>query len=116
MVNLQDSKHPDVLKHLYYCVNFAIFSLNVWLHADKTRAVLPTQAAFKNCQGKHFITLFIFDASELRLGFPGDSSGKRSQGLIPGSGRAPGGGQGNPPQYSCLENPMGSGACQHSEN
>ena len=68
MVNLQDSKHPDVLKHLYYCVNFAIFSLNVWLHADKTRAVLPTRAAFKNCQGKHFITLFIFDASELRLG------------------------------------------------
>ena len=29
-------------------------------------------------------------------------------GLIPGSGRSPGGGNGNPLQYSCLENPMGS--------
>ena len=27
-------------------------------------------------------------------------------GLIPGSGRSPGGGHGNPLQYSCLENPM----------
>ena len=30
--------------------------------------------------------------------------------LIPGSGRYPGGGYGNPLQYSCLENPMDSGA------
>ena len=30
--------------------------------------------------------------------------------LIPGSGRCPGGGNGNPPQYSCLENPMDTGA------
>ena len=29
--------------------------------------------------------------------------------LIPGSGRSPGGGDGNPLQYSCLENPMGRG-------
>ena len=27
--------------------------------------------------------------------------------LIPGSGRSPGGGHGNPSQYSCLENPYG---------
>ena len=31
-------------------------------------------------------------------------------GMIPGSGRAPGGGNGNPLQYSCLENPMDRGA------
>ena len=30
-------------------------------------------------------------------------------GLIPGSGRSPGGGRGNPLQYSCLENPMDRG-------
>ena len=30
--------------------------------------------------------------------------------LIPGSGRSPGGGSGNPLQYSCLENPMDRGA------
>ena len=31
-------------------------------------------------------------------------------GLIPGSGRSPGGGNGNPLQYSSLENPMDRGA------
>ena len=31
-------------------------------------------------------------------------------GLIPGSGRSSGEGNGNPLQYSCLENPMGGGA------
>ena len=33
-------------------------------------------------------------------------------GSIPGSRRSPGGGQGNPLQYSCLENPMDRGAWQ----
>ena len=32
--------------------------------------------------------------------------------LIPGSGRSPGEGNGNPLQYSCLGNPMGRGAWQ----
>ena len=42
-------------------------------------------------------------------GFPGGSDGKEyscsvgDQGLIPKLGRSPGGGHGNPPQYSCLE-------------
>ena len=46
------------------------------------------------------------------LGFPGGSDGKASAckaedpGSIPGLGRSPGGGNGNPLQYSCLENPM----------
>ena len=31
-------------------------------------------------------------------------------GLIPGSGRSPGGGNGNLVQYSCLKNPMDGGA------
>ena len=47
------------------------------------------------------------------LGFPDDSDGKESacnvgdMGSIPGLGRSPGGGHGNPLQYSCLENPHG---------
>ena len=47
------------------------------------------------------------------VGFPGGSDGKESAcnagdlGLIPGLGRSPGGGHGNPLQYSCLENPHG---------
>ena len=49
-------------------------------------------------------------------GFPGGSEVKASAcnagdlGLIPGSGRSPGEGNGNPPQYSCLEDPMDGGA------
>ena len=33
----------------------------------------------------------------------------RDAGLIPGSGRPPGGGHGNPPQYSFLETPLDRG-------
>ena len=50
------------------------------------------------------------------LGFPGGSEGKASAcdvedpGLIPGSRRSPGEGNGHPLQYSYLENPMDSGA------
>ena len=46
------------------------------------------------------------------MGFPGGSNGKESacnagdQALIPESGASPGEGNGNPLQYSCLENPM----------
>ena len=36
----------------------------------------------------------------------------RDTGLIPGLGRSPGGGNGKPLQYSCLENPMDRGALQ----
>ena len=36
----------------------------------------------------------------------------RNAGWIPGLGRSPGGGHGNPLQYSCLENPMNRGAWQ----
>ena len=37
---------------------------------------------------------------------PASAGGVRDPGSIPGSGRAPGGGQGKPLQCSCLENPM----------
>ena len=52
------------------------------------------------------------------MGYPCSSVGKESAcnagdpGLIPGSGRSPGEGNGNPLQYSCLENPMDRGAWQ----
>ena len=57
--------------------------------------------------------------THVRRGFPGGSVDKESTcnagdagdtGSIPGLGRAPGGGHGNPLQYSCLENPMDTGA------
>ena len=50
------------------------------------------------------------------MGFPSGSDGKESAcnagnlGLIPGSERSPGEGNGTPLWYSCLENPMDRGA------
>ena len=38
---------------------------------------------------------------------PANAEDLRDTGLSPRSGRAPGGGHGNPLQYSCLENPHG---------
>ena len=37
---------------------------------------------------------------------PDNAGDIRDTGLIPGSGRSPRGGHSNPPQYSCLENPI----------
>ena len=51
-----------------------------------------------------------------QISFPGGSEVKASAciagdlGSIPGSGGSPGEGNGNPLQYSCLENPMDGGA------
>ena len=53
-------------------------------------------------------------------GFPHSSVGKESAcdagdpGLIPGLGRFPGKGNGNPLQYSCVENSMDRGAMDYS--
>ena len=43
---------------------------------------------------------------------PEDARDLRDIGLIPGLGRSPGGGQDNPLQYSCLENPIDRGVSQ----
>ena len=62
--------------------------------------------------GSHLLSCTIPDG----FGFLGSSVIKNPPantgdvGLIPGSGRSPGEGHGNPIQYSCLENPMDRGA------
>ena len=57
--------------------------------------------------------------SKVGWGFPDGTSGRepacnardaRDSGSIPGSGRSPGGCNGNPLKYSCLENPINRGA------
>ena len=56
--------------------------------------------------------------ADIYVELPGGSDGKESAcnagdlGLIPRSSRSPGEGNGNPLQYSCLENPMDGGAWQ----
>ena len=68
-----------------------------------------------------FLCWLSFSPSAIGLGrwphlfsllFPGDASGKESVGqpAFPRSGRSPGGGRGNPLQYSRLENPTDRGA------
>ena len=77
--------------HLIYC----LFLISLLLNSTKL-----------------FIYLLVYGY----VGFPGGSEVKVSAwnagdpGLIPGSGRSPGEGNGNPLQYSCQENPMEGGA------
>ena len=65
---------------------------------------------------EHHIYCRCFVISLYQVDFPGGSDGKASAysagdpASIPGSGRSPGEGNGNPLQYSCLENPMDGGA------
>ena len=72
-------------------------------------------ASLKTWLSKSLWKRTAFKIFNLSLVFPGGSSGKepacqcrlevRDMGSIPGSGRSPGGGHGNPLQCSCLENP-----------
>ena len=63
-----------------------------------------------------FQTALVFSTPPYPWGFPHSSISKESAcnagdlGLIPGSGRSPGEGNGNPLLYSCLKNPMDRGA------
>ena len=63
------------------------------------------------------IIIDLFQDSVYRyVGFPGGAAVKNlpanvgDAGWLPGSGKSPGGGNGNPLQYSCLENPTDRGA------
>ena len=66
----------------------------------------------------NFSTVAVLDWNILGWGFPRGSDGNESvwdagdQGLIPGLGRSPGEGNGNPLQDSCLENPLDRGILQ----
>ena len=67
-------------------------------------------------RGFRVLKLWYLDRLLFPLGFPGGSEVKASAcnagdlGLIPGLGRSPGEGNGDPLQCSCLENPMDGGA------
>ena len=65
--------------------------------------------------------ILILNLFKLHMGFPHSSVGKESAfnagdlGSIPGLGRSPGEGNGNPPHYSCLENSKDRGAWQATD-
>ena len=85
------------------------------LHQTGISGRCPRHSALTVC---HFICCtcsFFPTGSSSTHGFPGGSAVKNppadagDTGSIPGSGRSPGGGNGSPLQYSCLENPMDRG-------
>ena len=51
-----------------------------------------------------------FSGGTVVMNLPDNAGGTRDAGSIPGSGRSPGGGNGNPLQYSCLGDSMDRGA------
>ena len=78
--------------------------------SKSTRVLAPVDFSNSNFKNRY---LFIKVWMMYNQGFPGGSDSKESAcnardlGSIPGSGRSPGEGNGNPLQYSCLENPHG---------
>ena len=108
-------KHLKSAHHQGRCISDAEYSKNflLYLLRDLYRAILE----FAKCNSVHKTEWLGICYLDL-VGFPGDPAGKESAchageaGLIPGSGRSPGEGNGNPLQYSCLENSMDRGAWQ----
>ena len=92
--------------------------MGIWVHKLKTKIM---QADFKKSMPLLELRFFFFFCKIL-LFFPGgsvvenlpanagDNGDSGVLGSISGLGRSPGEGNGNPLQYSCLENPMDRGA------
>ena len=53
--------------------------------------------------------MFHWSSQVVVKNLPASAEDVRDAGSIPGLGRSPGGGHGNPLQYSCLENPLDRG-------
>ena len=53
---------------------------------------------------------WVFPDGSVVKNIPASAGDTGDKGSVPGSGRSPGEGHGNPLQYSCLENPMDRGA------
>ena len=71
------------------------------------RMAVSSGGTFVQIRGEKWASWWLSNkASACSAGAAGDL------GLIPGLGRSPGGGRGNPLQYSCLENPMDRGTWQ----
>ena len=78
--------------------HIALPSLGVLLWEDE----LPEHLALKASRACFWVSQVILVVKNL----PDNAGSLRDVGLIPGLGRSLGGGNGNPLQYSCLENPM----------
>ena len=106
----------DILNFLYFLQDFQ--TLEAHHQCSTTLCWTTQQFPVDFWQQNTFlihIKIYLMDPKK-DYGFPGGSEVKASAcnvgdlGSIPGSGRSPGEGNGNPLQYSCPENPMDGGA------
>ena len=105
--NWGGGKHINNHFHFYFQIKNMIFKEEIF---DMSQCIYsPTRQIRKF----FLVSISSFKSHILELS---SSDGKASAynvgdpGLIPGSGRSPGEGNGNPLQYSCLESPMDRGA------
>ena len=105
-LNSVDPEHsPKSGKHLCVCVLY-----DGWLNENPA---LPMGGQCSEC---HYILFIETEENIHYMDFSGGASGNvgdmRDVAVVPVLRRSPGGGHGNPLQYSCLENPMDGGAWQ----
>ena len=102
---------------------FPLFCSNGLIYESPCRSIIISEtwnSYFLQQKHKTSLSVLVLVQFQLpieqRVVFPSDSDGKESAcsegdpGSIPGSVRSSGEGNGNPLQYSCLENPMDGGA------
>ena len=123
---------PPHINFSYFVSRYPLFSCHTWIHAGlvsskcRESLMLELGSAYKSFIIDWF-SWSLVDGKELTLlpgsklkgtsllvlvikNLPANTGGIRNLGSIPGSGRSPGGGHGNPLQYFCLENPKDRGA------
>ena len=108
-------KNTGVGYHAFLQGIFPIQGLNPdlphcrWIHYYLSHQGSPLSSIVKHLV---WVKLRVFQAVVVVKNLPANAEDIRDTSSIPRSGRSPGGGHGNPLQYSCLENPMDRGALQ----
>ena len=115
----------DTEKTLHFHVSTQQTFTEGWLRAKHwARAQEVSEALFlfsaahsafpqmSSCSFSHLTSTKGFPGGSVVKNLPASAGDEGDMGSIPGSGRSPGGGNGNPLQYSCLENSMDRGAWQ----
>ena len=125
-IALTSSHHSAWLCSAFFVTSsmFYTFSVTVWTLLFTFYIIACTQKPVRTTKNQnlfyhalkishlHYIQVKYSFASQVALvvkNLPASAGDTRDEGLIPGWGRSPGGGNSNPLQYSCLENPMDKG-------
>ena len=104
--NAKERSNYHTIELMSHATKMMLKILQVRVQQYVNHELPDVQAGFRKGRGPRE------QIANIHLSFPGGSEVKASasnaedSGLIPGLGRSPGEGNGNPLQYSCLENPM----------